>query len=146
MKRHLLIAVAAGALLVLNACGGKTATRTVGTQGLAATHLSVAAQSSSTSGTAFNFTVTAVDGLGNVVTSYSGVLHFISSDGQAVLPADSALTKGTGSFKATMTNLGPQHITATDTSTAISGTSSSINVLPATRFGEYGTEVLWRRT
>jgi hypothetical protein len=146
VKKHLLPSVAAGALLVLNACSGKTATRTVGTQGLAGTHFSVAAQSASTSGTAFNFTVTAVDGSGNVITSYSGVVHFISSDGQAVLPADSALTNGTGSFKATMTNLGPQHITATDTSTAITGTSSSINVLPARSFGEYGPEVLWRRT
>jgi len=96
--------------------------------------------------TAFNFTVTAVDGSGNVVTSYSGVVHFISTDGQAVLPADSTLTNGTGSFKAMMTNLGPQHMTATDTSTAITGTSSSINVLPARSFGEYGPEVLRRRT
>ncbi len=143
VERHLLFAVA---LLLLSACSGTTANRTVSTPELTATHFSVAAQSASMSGTAFNFTVTAVDASDNVVTSYSGVVHFISSDGQAVLPDDSALTNGMGSFKATMTNLGPQHITATDTSTAITGTSSSINVLPARSLGEYGPEVLWRRT
>jgi hypothetical protein len=134
MKRHLLCAIAAGGFLLLNACSGTIANRTVSTPELTATQFSVAAQSASTSGTPFNFTVTAADGSGNVVTSYSGVVHFISSDGQAVLPANSALTNGTGSFAATMINLGPQHITATDTSAAITGTSSSINVLPGEKF------------
>ena len=33
-------------------------------------------------------TVTAVDAYGNVATGYTGTVHFTSSDGQAVLPAN----------------------------------------------------------
>jgi len=74
----------------------------------------VSAPASATGGTAFNFTVTAQDQFNNTATSYGGTVHFTSSDGAAVLPANSTLTNGTGTFAATLNTGGNQTITATD--------------------------------
>ena len=41
-----------------------------------------------TAGVAHNVTVTAKDAVGNTATGYLGTVHFTSSDGAAVLPAD----------------------------------------------------------
>src|SRR5207253_3239776 len=46
--------------------------------------------SPSTAGTAGTVTVTAKDAYGNIATGYTGTVHFTSSDGQGVLPADDA--------------------------------------------------------
>jgi len=94
-----------------------------------ASHFSVVAPGTAAPGTAFNFTVTALDAFNNVATSYSGTVHFTSTDGQAVLPADSALLNGMGTFSATLNTVNNEMITATDTVTpAINGTSNSIAV------------------
>ncbi len=94
-----------------------------------ATQLVVSAPATATAGTAFNFTVTAKDANNNTATSYAGVLHFTSSDGAAVLPANSALTNGVGTFPATLKTTGNQTITATDTSTpTLTATSNPIAV------------------
>src|SRR5262249_44190965 len=54
---------------------------------------------------------------------------FTSSDAAAVLPADSVLAGGTGSFNATLKTTGTQIITATDTvTTTLTGTSNGITV------------------
>jgi len=102
----------------------------------AATSLSVSAPAAAAAGTSFNFTVTALDAWSNLATGYSGTVHFTSTDGQAVLPANSTLPSGTATFSATLKTAGPQTITATDTVNAsISGVSSSIIVSgPATHF------------
>ena len=128
-----LFAVAAGALLLLNACSGTAANRSGGTQGFTATHFSVTAQPASTAGTPFNFTVTALDASDNVVTSYAGEVSFSSTDGKALLPtANSTLANGTATFQATLKGAGAQTITGTDRKTAaISGTSESIHVSAA---------------
>ena len=117
----------------------------------ATTHLSVTAPGSATTGTAFNFAVSALDASNNIVTSYSGTVHFTSTDNQAVLPANSTLTNGTGTFSATLNTAAAQTITATDTVTAsITGTSNAITAsapiqitsgpLPGGTFGvPYGT-------
>jgi hypothetical protein len=98
----------------------------------AASHLTVSAPPTATAGTAFSGTVTAFDPFNNVATTYSGTVHFTSSDGQAVLPANSTLSSGTGSFNFTLKTAGNQTVTATDTVTApITGTSSSITVSAA---------------
>jgi outer membrane autotransporter protein len=56
-------------------------------------------------------------------------VHFTSSDGSAVLPANATLTNGVGTFTATLKTAGTQTITATDTATAsITGTSGPVNV------------------
>jgi hypothetical protein len=95
----------------------------------APTHFAVAAPASATAGSSFNFTVTALDQFGNPVTGYSGTVHFTSSDGAALLPADSTLTNGTGTFTATLNTVGNQTLTATDTaSPRVTGTSNSIAI------------------
>ena len=102
-----------------------------------AMHFSVSAPATATAGTAFNFTVTALDASNNTMTGYTGTAHFASTDGAAVLPADATLTNGTGTFSATLTTSGNQTITATDTAlAAMNGTSAPINVnaLAATHF------------
>jgi hypothetical protein len=70
---------------------------------------------SASTGNAATFTVTALDLFGNVVTGYTGLVHFTSSDPSAVLPANATLTAGTGAFSATFKTAGSQTITATDT-------------------------------
>jgi len=98
----------------------------------AATHFAVTAPTTAMAGASFNYTVTAEDALNNTVTSYTGTVHFTSSDPLAVLPANSTLTNGTGTFPATLKTLGSQTITATDTVTAtITGTSNAITVSAA---------------
>ena len=66
----------------------------------AAIHFSVTAPATATAGTAVSFTVTALDASNRPTTNYSGTAHFTSTDGQAVLPANSMLTNGTGTFSA----------------------------------------------
>jgi hypothetical protein len=94
-------------------------------------------------GTAFSFTVTAIDGSGNPVTDYLGRVQFTSTDGQAVLPSNSPLTSGTGTatFSVTLKTAGNQTITATDVVTAaLTGTSNSIHVpAPASGFTATGS-------
>ena len=86
-----------------------------GASAAAATHFYVVAPASATAGTSFSFTVTAQDGSNATDTGYAGTVHFTSSDGQAVLPANSTLTSGVGTFSATLKTAGNQTITATDT-------------------------------
>ncbi len=95
----------------------------------AATHLLVTAPSTAATGIAFNFTVTAQDTYNNTATGYTGTVHFTCSDVTAVLPANSTLVNGQGTFSITMSTVGAQIIAATDTLTStITGTSSSIAV------------------
>src|SRR6185369_11778021 len=105
------------------------ASGTIAVSGGTATHFSVSAPASATAGTAFSFTVTALDQFNNTATSYAGTVHFTSSDGSAVLPTNSTLLSGTGTFSATLKTAGNQTLTATDTVTSsITGTSSTIAV------------------
>ncbi|MGC4013569.1 MAG: putative Ig domain-containing protein, partial [Luteolibacter sp.] len=98
----------------------------------AATHYTVTAPGSATAGTAFNVTVTALDQFNNTATGYAGTVHFTSSDSSAVLPANSTLTNGVGTFSAILKTAGAKTITATDTVTgSITGTSSSVTVAPS---------------
>ena len=75
----------------------------------------------------------------NVASGYSGTVRFTSTDGKAILPANTALG-GTGTFSATLETVGPQTITATDIATAwLTGSSSSIQVpAPASGFTPTG--------
>jgi hypothetical protein len=99
----------------------------------AVTHFGVLAPSSVTAGATFNVTVTALDQLDNPVAGYTGTVHFTSADGAAVLPADSMLTSGVGTFSATLNGLGNQTISVFDTAdNSILGTSGLIAVKAAT--------------
>lgn len=72
-------------------------------------------QAPARSGVPHDVRVTAVDAFGNVTPGYAGRVHFTSSDPRAVLPADSTLTNGTGTFTVTLRRRGTQTLTATDT-------------------------------
>jgi hypothetical protein len=80
--------------------------------------------------------VTALDPFDNVVTGYTGMVHFTSTDPLAVRPADSPLQfAGYGFFSITLNSAGTHTITATDTTNnTITGSQSGIvvgNPVPA---------------
>ena len=86
-------------------------------------------------GTAHNFTVTAIDAFGNVVTGYRGTVNLSSTDPNAVFsPTIYAFTTGDAgmhSFSATLETAGTQSIKASDTNNNVSGTETGITVQPA---------------
>jgi len=133
MKKFWLILLLVCGVGLLSSCGGGGGG---GNHQLTATHFSVTAQGNATAGSAFKITVTALDASGAVVATYAGTVHFTSTDGQAVLPANSTLANGAGTFSVTLMTPGTQTVTATDTiSASIAGTSSSITVIAlATHF------------
>jgi hypothetical protein len=102
----------------------------------AATALRVSGYPSpATAGAAQTVTVTALDAYNNPGAAYTGTVHFTSSDGQAVLPADypfSAADHGAHAFNVTLKTVGTQGITATDTVTSsLTGSQTGITVNPA---------------
>src|SRR5215831_4003094 len=80
-----------------------------------ATHFSLSAPAFATAGTAFSFTVTALDSTNAIATGYNGTVHFTASDAQASLPANATFSNGQATFSATLKTAGNQTITATDT-------------------------------
>jgi len=93
------------------------------------THFSVSVAPTATAGSAFNVTITALNALNNADISYTGTVHFTSTDGSATLPSDATLTNGVGTFSATLIHAGVQTITATDTNVpSLTGTSGGITV------------------
>ncbi len=134
----------ASSLSLLGGCGGSGSVSISGGGGggKAATQFSLTGPVSSGAGLAFTFTVTARDAANNVVASYAGTLHFTSSDPAAVLPPNSTLMNGTGTFTATLTNAGFQTITATDTASASLQGSLSVTAVdsafPVASFGAKG--------
>jgi hypothetical protein len=78
--------------------------------------------SATTAGTSNSFTVTALDGYGNVATGYRGTVHFTSSDAKARLPTDytfAAADKGAHTFAATLHTVGTQWLKAIDTANSV---------------------------
>ena len=93
------------------------------------THFSVGASSPTTAAAAFSFAVSALDSGNNLVTGYTGPVHFSSTDGAATLPANATLTYGFGIFQATLRISGSQTITVADAANSmIAGTSGAISV------------------
>jgi len=78
-------------------------------------HFTFTAPSSVTSGMPFDFMVSAQDANGLLLPTYSGLLHFTSSDSAALLPADTPLSNGAATLSATLITAGWQTLTATDT-------------------------------
>ncbi|MBK7293899.1 MAG: hypothetical protein IPI84_09020, partial [Holophagaceae bacterium] len=106
-----------------------------------ATHLRVIGYPSPTTvGGSNSVTVTALDASNNVVPGYTGTVHFTSTDGAAVLPADYSFVAGDGgthNFNVSFNTVGTQTLTATDTGTAsINGSQANIlvNAGAATHF------------
>ena len=106
-----------------------------GTVTIAAPHFVFVTPAGASPGTPFNFTLTAATATGATNTGYTGTVHFSSSDtaSSVALPADYTFTAadaGVHIFSATLSTVGSQTITATDTSTSVlKNTSSPINVV-----------------
>ena len=81
-------------------------------------------------GAAQMLTVTAINRSGATATGYTGTVRFTSSDPQAVLPTDSTLTSGTGTFPVTLKTAGSRTIIATDTATNTITGSITVTVTP----------------
>jgi len=95
---------------------------------------SVTAQASSTAGSAFTVTVTALSASGSKATGYTGTVHFTSSDTAAGLPADyifSSSNLGVQSFSVTLKTAGSQTITVTDKANGSDTGSDTVAVNPA---------------
>lgn len=141
MRKFSQLLLLASCLSLLGACGGGGGGSTGG-GGQQATQFSVSGPAASSTGIAFSFTVAALDAANNVVSSYSGTVHFTSSDARAVLPADSTLVGGTKTFSATFTNAGLQTINSTDTASASLHGSLMVTAaaaeFPVTSFGAKG--------
>jgi hypothetical protein len=131
MKKSLLVLISICNLFLLEGCGSST--QSSPPFHAVATHFSVTpATATPVAGTAFNFTVTALDASNSLVSTYAGTVHFSSSDAQAMLPADSTLTNGAKTLSATLKTSGSQTITATDTTTpSIASSPSPTTVSPA---------------
>jgi len=98
--------------------------------------LTVTASSPHIAGSPFSVTVAAKDPYNNIATGYTGTVHFTSTDAGATLPVDYPFLVGDSgdhvfSGGMTLTEVGSQTITATDTVTGtITGTSGTITVSP----------------
>jgi len=83
-----------------------------------------------TAGNAFNITVRSVDANWNLVNSVSDMVAITSSDANAVLPANDALSSGVQTFSVTLKSGGSRTVTATDASDGAktANTSAAITV------------------
>jgi hypothetical protein len=93
----------------------------------------ITAPSSVNAGAAFSLTLTVEDAYGNVVTGYTGTVHFSSTDNKATLPSNYTFTaadKGIHTFTGlVLRKKGYQKITITDTlNTTLTG-SALVDVL-----------------
>ena len=84
----------------------------------AASKFIITAPSTVTAGAPFSLTITVEDAYGNVVTGYTGTIHFTSTDNKATLPANYTFTaadKGVHTFTGLiLRKKGKQTITITD--------------------------------
>jgi hypothetical protein len=86
-----------------------------------------------TAGVAQSITLAALDASGNVLTGYTGTVHFSSSDAKAVLPADYTFTAADGgfhTFTVTLKTAGTQLFTVVDTTHPSVSASLSFSVAP----------------
>ncbi len=105
----------------------------------AATHFSVTAPGTATAGVAISTTVTALDQFNNTAISYTGIVHFTTTDvnGSALVPTNYSFLAGDNGVHAfsggvTLVTAGSKTVTATDTVTgSIIGTSGNIVVSAA---------------
>ena len=85
------------------------------------------APTAQTAGTPFTVSVNGVDANWNVVSS-SDIVHIVSSDVNATLPANAALVGGTKTFSVTLNTAGSSTVTASD----VSNGAIASNVSPST--------------
>jgi hypothetical protein len=126
----------------LTTVGSQTVTATQGTVTgtsnsitvtLSQDHFVLIAPGNVTAGSQFTFTLLAETSSNTIDTSYSGTVHFSSSDTMVSagngLPSDTALPGGQGVFTATLKTTGNQTLTAADTvSSTITAATATITV------------------
>jgi hypothetical protein len=99
----------------------------------AASKFILSAPASVSAGVAFSLTVTVEDAYGNVVTGYTGTVHFSSTDSKATLPAHYTFTatdQGVHTFTGlVLRKKGYQKITITDTHNSSLTSSVIVDVL-----------------
>jgi hypothetical protein len=124
--------VLANAPLVATASQAITVTSSV------ATHLALTTPSTTVAGAPMTFSVVALDAWNNMGATYTGTVHFSTSDAQGTVPADYTFLDSDAGIRAFSGSLATvravgQTITATDTTTArITGTSPAVTVTPTT--------------
>ena len=104
-------------LTVTDTEAGFAGSAVVSIQSRMATHFSVVIAGAATAGQLLNMTVNALDDRDRPAIGYSGSIHFASTDGAAMLPADftfAATDAGTHIFTLTLNTLGSQTVTITD--------------------------------
>ena len=109
-----------------NGDGSGTGFVTVQAAGL--DHFGITAPATATQGATTSISVSAQDVFNNVKTNYAGTIHFTSSDGAAMLPADSTLPGGSGGFGVIFNTVGTQSISVNDTVTTSATGSTSLTV------------------
>jgi uncharacterized repeat protein (TIGR03803 family) len=92
------------------------------------TTLMVTAPPTATAGTPFSFTVIALDGAGNPLPTFSGIVSLSSSLGGVITPTSFPLTNGSGTVSLTLTTAGSN--TLTGSCAGISALSSPVVVGP----------------
>jgi hypothetical protein len=100
----------------------------------AAVSLQVSAPALTMAGTGFQISVTALDASNKVDIGYTGIVHFTSSNGLALLPANTPFgtaDAGVKTFIVTLKTAGSHSISATDTLVATIQGSSITTVAPA---------------
>jgi hypothetical protein len=122
----------AGAYSVTATVSGasKAATFSLTNKVATATRFAISPTTAPTAGVAFSVKVTALDAFGNLITNYSGTVHFTSTSTALKLPANVKLTNGVATVANFVTNKsGSLTITATDiTKSTLKGTSATIAV------------------
>jgi uncharacterized repeat protein (TIGR01451 family) len=104
----------------------------------AAATFTLVAPANIVAGVALPVKVTVKDAFGNVVTGYTGTVHFTSSDAAADLPDDYTFTgaeNGQASFTVVFNTGGTQTVTVTDTAFSNVTGSTSVSVAAVTHFG-----------
>ena len=97
-----------------------------------ATHFALGVPATATTRTQILITLEALDASNNPSSSYSGTVHFTSSDAKAILPPDTLVTGDEASLPVVLETTGNQTITVTDTAkSSVNGTSSAVNVAAA---------------
>jgi hypothetical protein len=98
--------------------------------------LKILAPRTATAGSPFDVTVTAQDAYGNTTPSYTGTVHFTSTDARGTLPADYTFTSGDAgqhlfSSGVTFKTAGARTVKATDTATSSIAGSATLTVVAA---------------
>jgi len=94
----------------------------------------VTGPSTTTAGVSNAFVITAKDSVGNTVTTYTGTVHFVSTDPAGSVSADITLVNGSRTFNGTFKTAATQKITATDTVNAAITGSVVVLVNPGAGF------------